>query len=185
MKTKIVELRPHMLGESVEIYTMFQELPEKEEYNQTNEFYGLSPNETREKICEMLKKEYCIDSKSSDSPSIIYVFYVDNKPVGFAGMKLKINRYWVVHSATIWYKIRPSERRKGYGTKLVKKLIQRCIDLGITYVNASTSVDNIASRTILAKNGFTFTNEQSNTVFYKLQLKDEPIVTSKAKGKFY
>lgn len=184
MKTKIVELRPYMLGESVEIYKMFQELPEKEEYNQTNEFYGLSPTETREKICETMKKEYCIDIKSNDSPSIIYVFYVNDNPVGFAGMKFKINKYLSIHSVSIWYKIRPSERKKGYGARLVDKLIQRCLDLDITYMNASTSIDNYASRKILLKNGFVEINQESNTIFYKLQLKEEPLAI-KQKGKFY
>lgn len=186
MKTKIVELRPYMLGESVEIYKMFQEVPEKEEYNQTNEFYGLLPDETRAKICEMMKKEYCINSKNSESPSFIFVYYVDGRPVGFAGMKLKVNRYWVVHSASIWYKIRPSERQKGYGSKLVRKLIKRASDLDLTYLHASTAIENLPSRKILEKNGFQKTNEESNTVFYKLQLKEEPIVTNKKnKGRFY
>ena len=186
MKTKIVELRPYMLGESVEIYKMFQEVPEKEEYNQTNEFYGLDPESTRIKICEMMQKEYCINTKTAESPSIIYVFYVDDRPVGFAGMKMKINRYWVVHSATIWYKIRPSERGKGYGTRLVDKLVKRANDFGLTYLNASTSIDNYASRRILVKNGFSISNQESNTIFYKLQLKEEPIITPlRSKNKFY
>ena len=184
MKTKLLELLPYMLGESTDIYKMLQEVPEKEEYNQMNEFYGLNPADTREKICEMMRSEYGI-TKSSQPPTILYVFYVDSKPVGFAGMELKINKYWTVHSATVWYKIRPSERGKGFGTRLVYKLIKRAIDFDLTYVNASTAEENYASRAILKKNGFIITSEQSNTIFYSLQLKEEPIVTNKAKGKFY
>ena len=186
MKTKLLELRPYMLNETVEIYKMFQETPEKEEYDQTNEFYGLSPELTREKICEFMRKEYSIGEKNGDETQVIYVFYVDNKPVGFAGMHFKFKRYINSYSATIWYKIRPSERRKGYGTYLVKKLIKRCSDFDLNFINASTSVDNIGSRRILIKNGFTQTNQQSNTVFYKLVLKPEPVVERyKPKGKFY
>ena len=184
MKTKLVELRPYMLGESVDIYKMFQEVPEKEEYNQMHEFYGLNPNDARDKICEMMRKEYGID-KSTEPPTILFVFYIDSTPVGFAGMELKINKYWTVHSATIWYKIRPTERHKGYGTRLVHKLVKRAIDLDLTYIHASTAEENLPSRAILKKNGFVITSEQSNTIFYTLQLKDEPIVTNKAKGKFY
>lgn len=184
MRTKLLELRPYLLGVNEELYKMFQEIPKFEEFNQTNEFYGLSVEDLRLKICNCMKNEYGINSKNHETFIMNFVFYVEGYPVGYAGMKIKLNKYWVVHTATIWYKIRPTERNKGYGTKLVRKLVKRANDLGITYVKASVSSDNIASQKILLKNNFEQYFEEYENYFYKIQLREEPIITEKKKFKW-
>ena len=54
----------------------------------------------------------------------------------------------------IGYSVRPSERRKGYGTQLVEAAIELCKMFGIESPTAYTAEDNYASIRVLVKNGF-------------------------------
>ena len=55
--------------------------------------------------------------------------------------------------------IRPSERGKGYGTKMVALALEECDRLGIRDVLMCCNRDNIASARTIIKNGGIFENE--------------------------
>lgn len=60
----------------------------------------------------------------------------------------------------IGYTVRPSERRKGYGTMLCGLLVQEARRrLGISRILITCNSDNIASARIIRKNGGRFENE--------------------------
>ena len=58
--------------------------------------------------------------------------------------------------------IRPSERRKGYGTKMVGLALLECKKLGIKKVLMTCDKDNIASAGTIIKNGGVLENEFLN-----------------------
>ena len=58
--------------------------------------------------------------------------------------------------------IRPSERRKGYATELVRLALQECRKLGIQRVLMTCEKDNIGSAKSIIKNGGVLENEFVN-----------------------
>ncbi|WP_339096658.1 GNAT family N-acetyltransferase [Deinococcus sp. VB343] len=53
----------------------------------------------------------------------------------------------------IGYEIRPSARRKGYGTLILRLALERARDIGIGDVLVSCDVDNLGSRGVIEANG--------------------------------
>jgi predicted acetyltransferase len=67
-------------------------------------------------------------------------------------------RHWLVphlekEGGHIGYDIRPSERRKGYGTKLLTLMLVKARDLGLSEVIVTCDSDNVGSMRIIEKNG--------------------------------
>ncbi len=70
--------------------------------------------------------------------------------------------------------IRPSERGKGYGTKLVELALKEAKKLGIKEVMMSCDKDNIASKKTIINNGGVFEkeiiNEEEDILLYWIKL---------------
>ena len=49
--------------------------------------------------------------------------------------------------------MRPSERRKGYGTLILELTLEKAKDLGLDKVLLTCDTDNVASAKIIEKNG--------------------------------
>ena len=67
-------------------------------------------------------------------------------------------RHWLTPSleheaGNIGYAIRPSERRKGYGTRILALTLEKARDLGLDRVLLTCDTDNIGSARIIEKNG--------------------------------
>ena len=59
----------------------------------------------------------------------------------------------------IAYSVRPSERRKGYGTLMLTLALQKAMGLGIERVLITCATDNIASQRVILKNGGVLASE--------------------------
>jgi predicted acetyltransferase len=59
----------------------------------------------------------------------------------------------------IGYGIRPSERRKGYGAKMLALALEKCREFHIERALVTCDRDNIASAKTARKNGGVFENE--------------------------
>lgn len=67
-------------------------------------------------------------------------------------------RHWLTNSLEyegghIGYVIRPSDRRKGYGTRILALTLEKARDLGLNRVLLTCDTDNIGSARIIEKNG--------------------------------
>lgn len=58
----------------------------------------------------------------------------------------------------IGYAVRPSERRKGYGTEILRLMLPEAKRLGINPVLITCDADNVGSRKIIERNGGQFEN---------------------------
>ncbi len=68
------------------------------------------------------------------------------------------HRHWLTTSLEhegghIGYVIRPSERRKGYGTRILALTLEESGDLGLNRVLLTCDTDNIGSARIIERNG--------------------------------
>ena len=78
----------------------------------------------------------------------------DSKILGSIQIRHEMDEFKRLYSGHIGYSVRPSERRKGYATRILKFAVDYCRTRGIKDINISCMTDNEASRrTILANGG--------------------------------
>lgn len=132
-------------------YLMFQDIPAKEN-GSTNLCNGVP----YENFCSYLENQLARKYQSIsmyDTPTNIYIMYVDNLPVGYVGIRTKIDENWRKWSGNVFYAVRNSERHKGYGTKMLELAIKKCKELKISPIYAQTNKNNLYSQKIIENNG--------------------------------
>jgi predicted acetyltransferase len=71
----------------------------------------------------------------------------------------------------IGYDIRPSERRKGYATRLLSMTLEKARSLGLSRVLVTCDSDNIASARVIEKNGGRLEDKRISRETGKLKLR--------------
>ena len=89
MSYKLVELNENMFKE---IYEMYQDIPNGEN-GQTNDAYGLSEDEFKEYVVKQIKRKNN-ELTYDDTPTITYIMFVNERPVGFICLRTKIDDNW-------------------------------------------------------------------------------------------
>lgn len=76
----------------------------------------------------------------------------DNKIIGMIDCRHYLNDF-LKDFGHIGYSVRPTERRKGYATEILRLVLEYAKEIGLREVNLSCIVDNIGSRKAIIKNG--------------------------------
>lgn len=87
------------------------------------------------------------------STQFICVRASDQRLVGMLDVRHSFNEYLEKYAGNIGYSVRPSERRKGYGTRMLGDCLPYCRQLGLEKVLISCTDSNEASRRIILANG--------------------------------
>ncbi|MCR5634710.1 MAG: GNAT family N-acetyltransferase, partial [Lachnospiraceae bacterium] len=88
-------------------------------------------------------------------PDLTY-FYVresDDRIVGMINIRLALNDFLRKEGGHIGYAVRPTERRKGFGTDMLAEGIKVCERIGIHEVLVSCDKENIASSGVIKNCG--------------------------------
>ena len=88
-----------------------------------------------------------------------YFGIIDDKIVGTIQIRHYLNEYLLKFGGHIGYGVRPSERRKGYATKMLSLALGECKRLGIERVLITCDKDNVGSARTIQKNGGVLENE--------------------------
>lgn len=92
----------------------------------------------------------------------------NNRVIGAVNIRHRLTEKLLQTGGHIGYGIRPSERRKGYATKLLALSLEKVMELGITKVLVTCDENNIGSaKTILNNGGIedsSFAEEDGNIV---------------------
>ncbi len=159
-------LRELSLSMSRPEYEMYQDIPAKES-GSTNLCYGLPYEVFSEFIESQMARKYQ-NTSQYDTPATIYIMYVNHYPVGYIGIRTKINEQWRKWSGNIFYAIRQSERNKGYATKMLELALNKLREEGWKEVFLQSSAGNIASAKVIESNGGILLNEEDGTGYYKI-----------------
>lgn len=154
MKIEFLELREYMITQNLGVYEMLQEIPAVDEFEQHNEFFGLTKAETIEKINKKMQFAYGLGNDQDNPRCEHYILFVNNKPVVIGGLMLEMTEFWQKHRGHIWYKTRPTERKKGYATLFTKLTCNQAKQFGISTITAQCNINNQGSNKVLENNGF-------------------------------
>lgn len=149
-------------------YEMYQDIPLKES-GSTNLCKGL-PYEVFKNFLETQLARKYQTINYYDTPTIVYILYVEEKPVGYIGLRTEMDENWKKWSGNFYYAIRLSERKKGYGTKMLELALAEFRKMGFKEVHANASSGNIGSAKVIENNGGIFLNEENGTRYYKIVL---------------
>jgi predicted acetyltransferase len=98
-------------------------------------------------------------------PAVTYFGMVDGKIVGAINIRYRINERLALYGGHIGYGIRPSERRKGYASEMLRLALIKCRELGIERALVTCNKENIGSARTILKNGGVFEDEIENDGF--------------------
>jgi len=149
-------------------YDMYQEIP-KEETGAENEANDLTLLQFEEFLKNRIDEE-SIELTEEVAPKITYIMYVNDYPVGEIAIRPKLNQYLLEHSGNIGYKIRPTERKNGYGKIMLKLALDKCRELGINEPLIQCNNKNIASLKTIESNNGVLIKKDEETNFYKIIL---------------
>ena len=88
----------------------------------------------------------------------------DDRLVGIIDYRHPLSGFLLRYGGNIGYSVRPSERRKGYASEMLRLMLDICRDYGEKRVLLTCDTDNTASRKTILKNGGVLENEIEDTV---------------------
>ncbi|MBI9009777.1 MAG: GNAT family N-acetyltransferase [Tenericutes bacterium] len=88
------------------------------------------------------------------SASTYFAINEEDKIVGMTNIRHYLNELLIVNGwGHIGYGVRPTERRKGYATEILRLALIECKKLGISEAMVGCLKENIASAKVITKNG--------------------------------
>lgn len=102
---------------------------------------------------ERMKSKETVPEGLVPMTQFIYVRESDHKVVGVIQIRHELNDYLEKFSGHIGYSVCPSERRKGYATRMLHDALLYCRTLGLNKVLIACLTENEGSRRTILNNG--------------------------------
>ncbi|MDR7856775.1 GNAT family N-acetyltransferase [Tissierella sp.] len=92
----------------------------------------------------------------------------DNKIIGMINIRHKLNEFLLNEGGHIGYSVRPTERKKGYATLMLKLALQRCRELNLDKVLITCDKVNVPSAKVIHRNNGILENELYSETFSEI-----------------
>lgn len=144
------------------------------EYNLNNEdyngaFFIKNIIDYEEKIKELDNASNGILDNPAFVPYTCYVFIIEDKIVGVGSVRHYLNEYLEKFGGHIGYSIRPTERKKGYGSKALELLINQAKKMNIEKILITCNINNIGSKKVIENNNGKFINQIDETLRFEIK----------------
>ncbi len=123
---------------------------------------GLDRIKNVDKWLDKIKKdvsEETIEEGKTPSTLFLGVRKSDNKVIGMLQIRHKLNQKLLERYGHIGDGVRPTERKKGYATEMIRLALEECKKLKIDRVLMTCDKENIGSRKSIIANGGVLENE--------------------------
>ena len=152
-----------------DVYEMLQGI-NRTENSFTNPTYGMTFLEFQEWLVqqeqwdkgEMLPNGYVAQS--------IYWLYNDTCPVGVGKIRHELTEESRINGGNIGYAISRAYRGKGYGSLLLKMLLEEAGKIGVAEIVLTIDRNNNASRSVCEKNGGVLFDENQERWFFRFSV---------------
>ena len=125
--------------------------------------HGEKPNDDFNKVLEKTRNYEIGKNLPADRVPQTELWLVENgKFIGWVKIRHELNKNLLKQGGHIGYAIRPSERKKGYGTKILELALPVAKNLGIEKVLLTCDDENLGSAKIIEKNGGILENKVQN-----------------------
>jgi predicted acetyltransferase len=114
--------------------------------------YSKEPTDINEYIQETKDHEKGKNLPPNWIPSTTFWLIDNDKFVGHVNIRHELNDHLKKIGGHIGYAIRPSARKKGYGTKILALALRKAIQLGFTKALVTCDESNIGSKKVIEKN---------------------------------
>lgn len=99
------------------------------------------------------------EGKKTVNSSTYWLVNDEDKVLGAVNIRHALNEHLLKIGGHIGFGIRPSERRRGYATRLLALALEKAKELGLGKVLVTCDEDNEASRRTIVKSGGVLENE--------------------------
>lgn len=115
---------------------------------------GYTENMNYDEWLIKIEKEHIgLDLQDGRVPSTVYFLMSDEQIVGSLSIRHNIdNDFLSLYGGHIGYAVRPSERRKGYATIMLRLALYKCEELGLENVMVTCKENNIGSAKTIENN---------------------------------
>lgn len=160
------ELKKLTINDGMDIYEMLQEIP-KDENGFINSVNGKTFEEYKKWLISSDNSSKAIGLEDWQVPTNIYWLYADGQPVGFGKLRHFLTDKLRIEGGHAGYAVRQSERNKGYGTTLLKMVVEEAKKMDIDKVLLTVRKSNTASiKVALNNNGIIEkTNEERHYIW--------------------
>lgn len=153
------ELRKLTINDDRDIYEMLQEIP-RDENGFMNSINGKTYEEFKQWLIVSDEFSKAQGLQGWKVPTTIYWLYVDGQPVGFGKLRHFLTEQLLEEGGNVGYAIRPSERSKGYGSMILKMIIEEAKKMNIDKILLTIRNQNHSSIKVALNNSGKF--EKSN-----------------------
>lgn len=149
----IIELRELSLDDGIDIFEMLKEIgPGENGFGNSGYDLDYADFPAYLKSHVDMSKGIGIDL-SIWVPQTKYWLFVDGRPVGVGQLRHYLTDSLRMHGGHIGYSIRPSARGKGYGSLILRELLKKAWEKGITAALLTCGEDNVRSKKVIERNG--------------------------------
>ncbi|HTE49124.1 MAG TPA: GNAT family N-acetyltransferase [Candidatus Paceibacterota bacterium] len=125
--------------------------------------HGRKPDEDFDQLLRKIKeREEGINLPADRVPQTELWFVEDGKIIGWTKIRHRLNENLLLQGGHIGYSIRPSERNKGYGTRILELALSEAKRPGLNKVLLTCDDDNTGSAKVIEKNGGILENKIEN-----------------------
>jgi len=124
--------------------------------------WDISPDAFAARFDDMLREITAAKDPATARPGVLpyedFWLMEDDNWIGLLTLRLQLNEQFLHSGGHIGYVIRPSKRRCGYGTALLRLGLDKARERGLARVLLTCNETNIGSRKIIEANGGQFEN---------------------------